>query len=90
MREWCIYLYLLLHSLIAFHCRPVILAQKARHLRHDTGEERWWAPLEKQGLSFSQRVQRILGTPFKMLFQEPMLFAINLYMSVSNHLRHID
>ena len=39
--------------------------------------------MEKQDVRFIQRVENILGRPFKMMFQEPMLLAINIYMSVS-------
>ncbi|OCH89033.1 MFS general substrate transporter [Obba rivulosa] len=60
---------------------PVLLVRRAQKRRKETGEERWWAPMEKQKLTFSQHMQRILARPFQVLFQEPMLIAITVYMS---------
>ncbi|THH33510.1 hypothetical protein EUX98_g640 [Antrodiella citrinella] len=60
---------------------PVILVRKAQRLRKETGDTRWWAPLENQDVPLRQRLETILGRPFEMLFLEPMLIAINLYMS---------
>lgn len=68
--------------------RPVLLANKARRLRKETGDDRWWAPLEQEDVGLVQRVEKILGRPLKMMFLEPMLLAINLYMSVSSDLVH--
>ena len=47
-----------------------------------TGDERYYAPLEAK-ISFSKQVENILAKPFKILFREPMLLAITIYMSVS-------
>ncbi|ORX38301.1 hypothetical protein BD324DRAFT_655675 [Kockovaella imperatae] len=61
---------------------PAILVVKAKRLRKETGEERWYAPLEhgsKQ--TWGQRLNNILFKPFVMLVQEPMLMAVTLYMS---------
>ncbi|KIR41788.1 polyamine transporter 1 [Cryptococcus deuterogattii 99/473] len=60
---------------------PKILAQKAKRLRKDTQEERWYAPLEKQDHSFKARMNDILLKPFIILALEPMLLAVTLYMS---------
>lgn len=57
--------------------------QKARRIRKETGDSRYFAPLEEQeNESFGKQVNRIVARPFKVLFQEPMLIAISLYMSV--------
>ncbi|EMD35874.1 hypothetical protein CERSUDRAFT_52884 [Gelatoporia subvermispora B] len=60
---------------------PILLVREAKKKRKETGDEQWWAPIEKQKLSFSQHMQRILARPFLILFQEPMLIAIVIYMS---------
>ncbi|KAI0788630.1 MFS general substrate transporter [Abortiporus biennis] len=60
---------------------PILLVKKAKKLRKETGDDRYWAPLEKLDLSFAKRVEHILARPFKILFLEPMLLAITLYMS---------
>ncbi|KAI0776341.1 MFS general substrate transporter [Trametes elegans] len=60
---------------------PAILVHRARRLRKETGDDRYWAPLERNKMSFTQRLKHILGRPFIILFREPMLIAITLYMS---------
>lgn len=60
---------------------PVILKKKAQRLRKETGDERWYAPIERHSTSFKQRLNDIVLKPFIMLFLEPMLLAITIYMS---------
>ena len=64
-------------------CRPYLLVKRAQKLRKETGDDRYWAPLEKKKLSFKQRLEVILLRPFKIFFREPMLIAVTIYMSVS-------
>ncbi|THH20558.1 hypothetical protein EW146_g832 [Bondarzewia mesenterica] len=61
---------------------PAILVAKAKKLRKDTNDERYFAPLEEEDGSFSKQLEKILAKPFKIMFREPMLFAITMYMSV--------
>ncbi|CAL1712914.1 unnamed protein product [Somion occarium] len=61
--------------------KPILLVRKAERRRKQTGDGRWWAPLEKQRVSFLRRVKDIVTRPFQMLVGEPMLLAITLYMS---------
>lgn len=51
-------------------------------MRKETGDERYYAPMERNKISFTKRLEGILARPFKILFLEPMLIAITLYMSV--------
>ncbi|KAL7422377.1 hypothetical protein Q5752_003023 [Cryptotrichosporon argae] len=60
---------------------PVLLAQKARRMRKETGDERWYAPIERVKHSFKSRLRDILLKPFIILFLEPMLLAVTIYMS---------
>ena len=54
-------------------------------MRLRTGDDNYYAPKErKENESFVKRVEHTIGRPFKILFQEPMLIVITLYMSVSN------
>lgn len=62
---------------------PILLVKKAAKLRKETGDSRYWAPLDKQHMGFVKRAQHVVGRPFKILALEPMLLAITLYMSVS-------
>jgi hypothetical protein len=63
--------------------RPRLLVLMAEKKRKETGDNRYYAPLERQKVPLSQRFQTIVAKPFKILFAEPMLIAITLYMSVS-------
>lgn len=65
-----------------FRCRPVLLSRKARNLRKQTGESRYYSPLEADKQPFGHRVKKVLGTPFEMLAKEPILQALTVYMSV--------
>ncbi|OCF32686.1 polyamine transporter 1 [Kwoniella heveanensis BCC8398] len=60
---------------------PKILAKKAKKLRKDTQEQRWYAPLERADKSWKARINDILFKPFIILALEPMLMAVTLYMS---------
>ena len=62
---------------------PIILVKRAQKLRKDTGDDRYWAPLEKNKVALVPHIKRVLSRPFIVLAREPMLVAITLYMSVS-------
>jgi hypothetical protein len=47
----------------------------ARQKRKDTGDSRWYAPLETQNVKFSNWMQNIVAKPFIILFSEPMLIV---------------
>lgn len=82
--DWqsCLTSYFVYHS-------PVLLVRKAQKLRKTTGDERYYAPLETKKMSFGKRLESILGKPFVLLFREPMLIAVTVYMSVGpSRLRH--
>jgi hypothetical protein len=61
--------------------RPALLAHKAARLRFETGDGRYFAPIETQDIRFRKRVANIVLRPFHILLQEPMLIAITAYMS---------
>lgn len=60
---------------------PYLLVQRAKKLRKETGDNRWWAPLERRKYTFAQRVEQTLLRPWKIFFREPMLIAVTMYMS---------
>ncbi len=62
--------------------RPVLLVRRAKKLRKETGDTRYWAPMEKNKQTLSQRFRRVFTRPFNILVREPMLIAITAYMSV--------
>ena len=58
------------------------MVKKAKEFRKKTGDDRFWAPLERNTMTFGQRVKHTVGRPFVVLAREPMLIAITAYMSV--------
>src|SRR5260370_32084323 len=64
-------------------CSPVLLVRKAAAKRRATGDKRYQASLERQNVHWKARFQRVLGRPFKVLFLEPVLIVLTIYMSVS-------
>ncbi|PIL25367.1 MFS general substrate transporter [Ganoderma sinense ZZ0214-1] len=59
---------------------PVLLVKRAQRKRKETGDDRYWAPLERQQMTLSERLKQVLAKPFVVLFTEPMLIAMTLYM----------
>ena len=62
--------------------RPRLSVLAAQRKRKETGDDRYYAPKECRHTPFIQRLQDILGKPFRILFSEPMLIAITFYQSV--------
>ncbi|KAF4623183.1 hypothetical protein D9613_002094 [Agrocybe pediades] len=60
---------------------PILLVRKARAKRDATGDHRYYSTLERQEISLRKRIEHVLARPFAILFQEPMLIAMTLYMS---------
>lgn len=47
---------------------PVLLRKKARKLRKETGEERWYASMEKMNKSIPKTIAYSILRPFQLLF----------------------
>jgi hypothetical protein len=62
--------------------RPVLLVRRAREIRRETKDERYYADMERSKFSISARVEKVLARPFIIMVQEPMLIASTVYMSV--------
>ncbi|EJD04797.1 MFS general substrate transporter [Fomitiporia mediterranea MF3/22] len=61
---------------------PIIMVTKAKELRKQTGDEKYYAPMEKMPKrGVLKYLEETIARPFKILFQEPMLIAITVYMS---------
>jgi hypothetical protein len=60
---------------------PILLVKKAHILRKETGDDRYWAPLERRKKTAAAVFRDVLAKPFIILFLEPMLAAITVYMS---------
>jgi hypothetical protein len=58
---------------------PILLVKKAHILRKETGDDRYWAPLERRSKTAKTVFQDVIAKPFTILFMEPMLAAITVY-----------
>lgn len=61
---------------------PVLLAQRAKKLRYETKNWALHAKSEEQPVGLKVIVDKYLLRPFKMMFLEPILVVVTLYMSV--------
>jgi MFS transporter, DHA1 family, multidrug resistance protein len=61
---------------------PVILGKKVKKLRKEDPTTKIWAPHEKQDWSFKGLVHRTVFRPFQMLFMEPVLVLVTVYLSL--------
>ncbi|PCH34696.1 MFS general substrate transporter [Wolfiporia cocos MD-104 SS10] len=60
---------------------PILMVKRAKKLRKETGDDRYWAPFERRNIKAGALARQTLARPFIVLAQEPMLIAITLYMS---------
>lgn len=61
---------------------PILLRNKARQMRKDTGDDRWLAPTEKVHKSVLNAVGHSLLRPFQLLIFEPMCLNLCLYSAI--------
>ncbi|KAI0269964.1 MFS general substrate transporter [Gloeopeniophorella convolvens] len=61
---------------------PVILKWKAQRLRKSTGDQRYWAPLEKAGISLGRAIIVSCYKPFELILFDRMAFLIDLWDSL--------
>ncbi|WYZ37772.1 hypothetical protein EsH8_II_001278 [Colletotrichum jinshuiense] len=61
---------------------PIVLRNKARKMRKETGDERWKAPVEKSTKSVSKTIALSLMRPFQLLFFEPMVLNLCIFSAI--------
>ncbi|KAL1410978.1 hypothetical protein Q8F55_001921 [Vanrija albida] len=61
---------------------PVVLARKAAALRKSTGDERYYAPIERTNRSFARAVATSCKTPFVLLATQPMVLFLDVWSAV--------
>jgi MFS family permease len=71
---------------VAFFCipeiyGPVLLKNKAKRLRKETGDQRYWHPHEENKLDLKSIVTKHFARPMLMLTTEPMVTCIAFYAS---------
>jgi len=62
--------------------KPVLLKRKAQRLRKETGEERYFAPMEKSDKSIIRTIAFSCYKPFEILIYEPMALLLNTWTSL--------
>ncbi|KAJ0420259.1 major facilitator superfamily domain-containing protein [Aspergillus carlsbadensis] len=62
--------------------RKRILELQAAKIRKETGDDRYYAPSEKNRLTLGTLVQRYGKMPVQMMAQEPILIVITLYLTL--------
>jgi multidrug resistance protein len=61
---------------------PALLSARAKKMRKDTGDDQFVTEQDLDLRPFSQRLRLFLVRPFQLLFLEPIVLFISLYMSV--------
>ena len=61
---------------------PVLLRNKARKMRKDTGNETWQAPIEKMDRSIVKTIIRSTYRPFMLLTLEPMCLNLCIFSAL--------
>ena len=77
---FCLFIGILCFVPETYH--PVLLRNKARRLRKETGDDRHYAPIEKLTRSITGTIGNALKRPFELLLKEPMILALNLYSAI--------
>ncbi|KAK8024482.1 MFS general substrate transporter [Apiospora rasikravindrae] len=73
---WAAVNLLLLVLLVPETYHPVLLRNKARRLRADTGDSRWIAPIERMSKSIPVTIATATRRPFELLIFEPMCLCL--------------
>ncbi|KAF4121509.1 Sugar (and other) transporter [Geosmithia morbida] len=60
---------------------PTILRRKAARLRHETGDSRWWCQYD-QRVSTWNLLKTNLSRPLVLAIKEPILWFLNIWMSL--------
>ncbi|KAF2009630.1 MFS general substrate transporter [Aaosphaeria arxii CBS 175.79] len=82
--RWCFYVLIIWSGvqllsivlLVPETYHPVLLRNKARKLREETGEARWIAPIEQLSRSIPKTIAWSCIRPFQLLFFEPMCLSL--------------
>ncbi|PHH84377.1 hypothetical protein CDD83_2029 [Cordyceps sp. RAO-2017] len=62
---------------------PTILKRKAARLRRQTGDPRWWCRYDQRRVSTLQLLRVNLSRPFILFATEPILWFMNLWISIA-------
>ncbi|KND90538.1 putative drug/proton antiporter YHK8 [Tolypocladium ophioglossoides CBS 100239] len=79
---WSFALWAAIVFLVPETYHPILLRNKARRLRSETGDDRWIAPGERVKKSVARAVGRSLLRPFQLLIFEPMCLNLCLFSAL--------
>ncbi|KAH9938655.1 major facilitator superfamily domain-containing protein [Fomitopsis serialis] len=85
-RVCLIYEFVTLVSLLLFVPEtyvPVLLKRKAARLRKETGNGKYWAPLDRREGSITHSIMLSIYTPFKLMFFDKMALSLNTWNSLT-------
>lgn len=82
MLIWSSVLLLAIVLLVPETYHPILVKEKAKKLRKETGDDRWRAPSEKVDKSVAKAVGHALLRPFELLFFEPMCLNLCVYTAM--------
>ncbi|KAI0829409.1 MFS general substrate transporter [Trametes gibbosa] len=61
---------------------PVILKRKAKRLRKSTGDEKWYAPIERQEYKLVRMILNSCRTPFELLIYDRMALLLDIWSAL--------
>lgn len=76
---WSGVLSLLVYLLVPETYEPILLKMKAKRLRETTGDDRWYAPIEKQKTTLYETVLTSSRRPIALIFGDYMTLALCFY-----------
>ncbi|CVL12698.1 hypothetical protein FPRO06_08449 [Fusarium proliferatum] len=79
---WAFVLLLGIMFLVPETYHPILLKNKAKQLRKETGDGRWKAPTEKVQKSATSAIGRSLLRPFQLLIFEPMCLNLCIFTAI--------
>ncbi|KAL6361733.1 hypothetical protein LRP88_05208 [Fusarium phalaenopsidis] len=82
MLIWAFGLLLGIVFLVPETYHPILVRDKARQTRKETGDERWKAPNEKTQKSVASAIGRSLLRPFQLLIFEPMCLNLCIFSAI--------
>ncbi|ENH61880.1 Putative drug/proton antiporter YHK8 [Fusarium oxysporum f. sp. cubense race 1] len=79
---WAFVLLLGIVFLVPETYHPILLKNKAKQMRKETGDGRWKAPTEKVQKSATSAIGRSLLRPFQLLIFEPMCLNLCIFTAI--------
>lgn len=76
------FMYILITFTVPETYAPKILARRAKKMRKESGDDKYVSETDLETRPLSERAKIFLLRPFQLLFLEPIVLLISLYMSV--------